>query len=881
MSFLQHVATLRGSLQWPPAGKDGVDARRSKALKGSGIRLSELLQGISAAVAKLRGAVARGKGGGVRMREMAQAPQAKLACISLQSRLQTSSSRPKFCGWDSMGQRQTSREQHSLSSATKAAAGATAAGLDCLVLGPARDDGSGYRRSEVLSPHVSSSAAWGPRSTLTESLRQRLEEFGPHELSMMLWAFAAGPAGKASQSGCGTFLEGERRKELAEMLAPEALRKLGEASFMSISNSLWACTTLRVLPALPGLCMAAATRTATADISELSPQSLSNVAWALALSVLSDSDAQRTAFDRAMSVAAETALRRTAEFRPAELVALSWALATSQASDSWLSRDATEQRRDVALSAVEATLANTPNSRQGVPLLAQAAWACANFPTAALSKPLWSRLAEALQVGLQGGCRSTSSQDLANGIWALAVASVAHADSSSFSALAGEAAKRDFEPRQLAACAWALASSRHRDPAWLKALERSSLRVIEELQLSEVAAISWAWAASEAGESLIEALLPRAEQLLEGPSPRWTRTSRGGPGFVEALLQLAWAGSFGQVSRASGLNKLIQDRLRREGRLRDSQTRGRMAEPASAMLVDQVPTHSSNSPTIVVNEEQQGFVVLHKPVHWEVDGADGVGSASRPIPLSGYMQIQFPNRPLLSDASAGGGFLGRLDAQSSGLVISALTYEAHLLLQFRQDTHSVAREYVALCHGLVPEDLHEIRLPILVRAGASSEVHASGVAAVTRLRVLARCSSSTEDYSLVVLSILTGRKHQIRCHLSHVGHPVVCDGRYAPQALQSDLQWCPRLFLHRFRLEFPGLDDGTIEASHGLPNDLQDVLRRLCPQSRTRMSEDVLSLWSRGDSLPFHEWAARSNARAQNAKGLLSVVSSHALFSSI
>eukprot|EP00439_Symbiodinium_sp_Y106_P022469 s1388_g2.t1 len=635
---------------------------------------------------------------------------------------------------------------------------------------------------------------------------------------------------------------------------------------MSISNSLWACTTLRVHPALPGLCMAAATRTATADISELSPQSLSNVAWALALSapsVLSDSDGQRTAFDRAMSVAAETALRCTGEFRPAELVALSWALATSQAADSWLPRDATEQRRDVALSAVEATLANTPNSRQGVRLLAQAAWACANFPTAALSKPLWSRLAEALQVGLQGGCRSTSSQDLANGIWALAVASVAHADSSSFSALAGEAAKRDFEPRQLAACAWALASSRHRDPAWLKALERSSLRVIEELQLSEVAAISWAWAASEAGESLIEALLPRAQQLLEGTSPR---TSRGGPGFVEALLQLAWAGSFGQVSRASGLNKLIQDCLLREGRLRDSQTRGRMAEPAS-MLVEEVPTHSSNSPTIVVNEEQQGFVVLHKPVHWEVDSADGVGSASRPIPLSGYMQIQFPNRPLLSDASAGGGFLGRLDAQSSGLVISALTYEAHLLLQFRQDTHSVAREYVALCHGLVPEDLQEIRLPIRVRAGASSEVHASGVAAVTRLRVLARlsrsCSSSTEDYSLVVLSILTGRKHQIRCHLSHVGHPVVCDGRYAPQALQSDLQWCPRLFLHRFRLEFPGLDDCTIEASHGLPSDLQNVLRRLHPQSRTRMSEDVLSLWSRGDSLPFHEWAARSNARAQ------------------
>ncbi|CAE7793197.1 truC [Symbiodinium sp. CCMP2456] len=781
-------------------------------------------EGISAAVAKLRGAVARGKSlpGG----PSSEARVAKLSAKSAADFLVSEEVLP-----------QLEPRQLALTAWSLARLEATA----------------GWDTDE----------AWGPRA-LTASLQQRLEEFGPHELSMMLWAFAAGP-GKASQSARGSSGGGmERRKELAEMLAPEALRKLGEASFMSISNSLWACTTLRVLPALPGLCMAAATRTATADVSELSPQSLSNIAWALALSALSDSDGQRTVFDRALSVAAETALRRTGEFRPAELVALSWALATSQASDSRLPQDS-EQRRDVAVSAAEAALANP--TRQGVRLLAQAAWACANFPSNAHSKPLWSRIAEALQLGLRGGCRSTSSQDLANGIWALTVASVAHTDSSSFSALAAEAARRsDFEPRQLAACAWALASSRHRDPAWLKALERSSHRVLDEFQLSEVAAISWAWAASEAGGSLIEALLPRAQQLLEGP-----RTSRGGPGYVEALLQLAWAGSFGQVSRASGLNKLIQDCLLREGRLRDVQTRGRMTKPAAAMLAE-VTMHPSNSPTIVVNEEQQGFVVLHKPVHWEVDGADAVGCSSRPIPLSGYMQIQFPGRPLLCDASAGGGFLGRLDAQSSGLVISALTYEAHLLLQFRQDTHSVAREYVALCHGLVPETLHEISLPIRVRAGASSEVHASGVAAVTRLRVLTRlsqqCGPSTEDYSLVVLSILTGRKHQIRCHLSHVGHPVVCDGRYAPQALQSDLKWCPRLFLHRFRLEFLGLDDCKIEASHGLPSDLQDVLRRLHPQSRTRISEEVLSLWSRGDSLPFHEWAARGNGEQKHTTAL-------------
>ena len=75
---------------------------------------------------------------------------------------------------------------------------------------------------------------------------------------------------------------------------------IGARDRMIARTRLWACTTLRVLPALPGLCMAAATRTSTANVSELSPQSISNIAWALALSALSDSDGQRTALDRAM-----------------------------------------------------------------------------------------------------------------------------------------------------------------------------------------------------------------------------------------------------------------------------------------------------------------------------------------------------------------------------------------------------------------------------------------------------------------------------------------------------------------------------------------------------------------------------------------------------
>ncbi|CAE8740100.1 unnamed protein product, partial [Polarella glacialis] len=216
------------------------------------------------------------------------------------------------------------------------------------------------------------------------------------------------------------------------------------------------------------------------------------------------------------------------------------------------------------------------------------------------------------------------------------------------------------------------------------------------------------------------------------------------------------------------------------------------------------------------------------------------------------------------------GFLGRLDAQSSGLVLCALSYEAHLLLQLRQDTHAVSREYVVLCHGHVPTELKEVNAPIRAEPGMSSRVDtATGMPAVTWLRPIAWLvrADTAEKYSLVVLSILTGRKHQIRTHLAHVGHPVVCDGRYGPQKLEADLSWCPRNFLHRFRLEWPELPLAGTEVSKSrhqvrehLPDDLRQVLRAsgLRPwRAGCAISAEALDAWAEGAAplANFDAWA--------------------------
>merc|ERR1719382_1907999 len=106
---------------------------------------------------------------------------------------------------------------------------------------------------------------------------------------------------------------------------------------------------------------------------------------------------------------------------------------------------------------------------------------------------------------------------------------------------------------------------------------------------------------------------------------------------------------------------------------------------------------------------------------------------------------------------------------------------------------------------------------------------------MTRLKVVAhlerRISETDADalhhYSLVVLQILTGRTHQIRTHMQHIGHPVVCDALYTDNAtFVEDWRWCGRNFLHRYRLAFreSGGHATNYEAMQPLPKDLVGVL---------------------------------------------------------
>ncbi len=126
------------------------------------------------------------------------------------------------------------------------------------------------------------------------------------------------------------------------------------------------------------------------------------------------------------------------------------------------------------------------------------------------------------------------------------------------------------------------------------------------------------------------------------------------------------------------------------------------------------------------------------------------------------------------------GIVHRIDKDTSGLLLVAKNDQAHLSLSAQIKAHSLLREYEAIIHGHVKEDAFTVNLPIGRDDRDRKKMRVTdhnAREAVTHVEVL-------EEYlgfSYVRCRLETGRTHQIRVHLAHLGHPVAGDPVYGPK----------------------------------------------------------------------------------------------------
>ena len=231
--------------------------------------------------------------------------------------------------------------------------------------------------------------------------------------------------------------------------------------------------------------------------------------------------------------------------------------------------------------------------------------------------------------------------------------------------------------------------------------------------------------------------------------------------------------------------------------------------------------------------EDSHLLVLNKPAGVLVHPANGINDGTLVNALLAHCRTDL--------SGIGGverpGIVHRLDKDTSGILVVAKTDIAHRKLSAQFEQHSITRQYVAVVCGTPTEATGTIDARI-ARSRRDrrrmTTVKTHGRHAVTHYEVLERYP----QFALVQLTLETGRLHQIRVHLQHIGHPVTGDAVYGGErralndantaALKQTLAQLKRQALHARLLGFehPATNE-NLTFSAPMPNDIQRVVDAL------------------------------------------------------
>jgi 23S rRNA pseudouridine1911/1915/1917 synthase len=263
--------------------------------------------------------------------------------------------------------------------------------------------------------------------------------------------------------------------------------------------------------------------------------------------------------------------------------------------------------------------------------------------------------------------------------------------------------------------------------------------------------------------------------------------------------------------------------IRVEGRTDKAGYRIRGGETIEVNLQAAQPaTLSPEQIPLQIYFEDDDLAVIEKPAGLVVHAGSGTKSGTVVHGLLFHFQ---------SLSSAGGstrpGIVHRLDKNTSGLLIVAKNNAAHARLSAAFQDRRIHKTYIALVQGKPARAAGEIELTVgrhpTVRTKMAAGA-ARGRTAYTAYKVL----EHFRGFSLLEIRIKTGRTHQIRVHLSAIGHPVVGDAIYGERAYKEFSQkYGPigRFFLHASALRFIHPTTGVaLEFHSDLPPELQKLL---------------------------------------------------------
>lgn len=167
--------------------------------------------------------------------------------------------------------------------------------------------------------------------------------------------------------------------------------------------------------------------------------------------------------------------------------------------------------------------------------------------------------------------------------------------------------------------------------------------------------------------------------------------------------------------------------------------------------------------------------------------------------------------------------VSRLDMDTSGLIIIAKNQFSHMALSRNIKGKDFQKSYLAVVHGNMENSKGTIDLPIYWNKdkGIKRIVDDRGQQSITDYEVIERYSKG----DLVKLTLRTGRTHQIRVHLSHLGYPIFGDALYGTG---DDAEYISRQALHAYKLSFKHPRTGNmINIESQIPEDIMELINKI------------------------------------------------------
>lgn len=278
------------------------------------------------------------------------------------------------------------------------------------------------------------------------------------------------------------------------------------------------------------------------------------------------------------------------------------------------------------------------------------------------------------------------------------------------------------------------------------------------------------------------------------------------------------------LARVAGVTRTQAQRALRSGMVTVSgaQVRPSRRLEVGDVLAGEVPAPALSAPEaedieVAVRYSDERVMVVSKPAGLVTHPAAGHPTGTL---VNALLAL---GEPLAQAGSSRPGIVHRLDKDTSGLLLVAKDDAAQAHLVAALQARRVRRRYVALVRSSMPAASGTIDAPI-GRHPARRWVMAvavGGRSAVTHYRVV----QDSGDVTLLDVGLETGRTHQIRVHLAHIGHPILGDGPYGGRSELSKALGLTRPFLHAIGLAWPHPDDGRlVEVRDELAGDLVAAL---------------------------------------------------------